>query len=197
MGCGECRTFMVIKPRIRGFVCITAHPAGCAAHVQEQIDLVKSRGPIKNGPKNVLVIGSSTGFGLSSRITAAFGSGANTLGIFFERPSEEDRPATAGWYNTNAFTTAARKAGLFAANINGDAFSDEVKAQAIEVIKRDMGKIDLVIYSLASPRPTHPRTGTVHKSCLKPIGTTYTNKTVDTDTGRVSDITIEGASHEA
>jgi enoyl-[acyl-carrier protein] reductase/trans-2-enoyl-CoA reductase (NAD+) len=184
---------MVIKPRIRGFVCITAHPAGCAAHVQEQIDLVKSRGPIKNGPKNVLVIGSSTGFGLSSRITAAFGSGANTLGIFFERPSEEDRPATAGWYNTNAFTAAARKAGLFAANINGDAFSDEVKRQAIEVIKRDMGQIDLVVYSLASPRRTHPRTGTVHKSCLKPIGTTYTNKTVDTDTGRVSDITIEGA----
>ncbi len=185
---------MVIKPRIRGFVCITAHPAGCAAHVQEQIDLVKSRGPIKNGPKNVLVIGSSTGFGLSSRITAAFGSGANTLGIFFERPSEEDRPATAGWYNTNAFTAAARKAGLFAANINGDAFSDEVKRQAIEVIKRDMGQVDLVVYSLASPRRTHPRTGTVHKSCLKPIGTTYTNKTVDTDTGRVSDITIEGAS---
>jgi len=184
---------MVIKPRIRGFICITAHPAGCAAHVQEQIDYVKSKGPIKNGPKNVLVIGSSTGFGLSSRITAAFGCGAKTLGVFFERPSEADRPATAGWYNTNAFTAAARKEGLFAANINGDAFSDDIKRQAIDVIKRDMGPIDLVVYSLASPRRQHPRTGTVHKSCLKPVGQAYSNKTVDTDSGKVSDITIEPA----
>lgn len=184
---------MVIKPRIRGFICITAHPAGCAAHVQEQIDYVKSKGPIKNGPKNVLVIGSSTGFGLSSRITAAFGCGAKTLGVFFERPSEADRPATAGWYNTNAFTAAARKEGLFAANINGDAFSDDIKRRAIEIIKRDMGPIDLVVYSLASPRRQHPRTGVVHKSCLKPVGQAYSNKTVDTDSGKVSDITIEPA----
>lgn len=184
---------MVIKPRIRGFVCITAHPAGCAAHVQEQIDYVKRCGPIKNGPKNVLVIGSSTGFGLASRISAAFGSGANTLGIFFERPSEADRPATAGWYNSNAFTTAARKEGLYAANINGDAFSDDIKAQAIERIKRDMGPIDLVVYSIASPRRTHPKTGVVHKSCLKPIGAEYSNKTVDTDSGRVSEVSIAPA----
>ncbi len=187
---------MVIKPKIRGFVCITAHPAGCAAHVQGQIDFVKSRGPIKNGPKNVLVIGSSTGYGLSSRIAAAFGSGANTLGIFYERPSEEDRPATAGWYNSNAFTAAARKEGLFAANINGDAFSDDIKRQALETIKNNMGPIDLVVYSLASPRRTHPRTGLVHKSVLKPIGAPYTNKTVDTDSGAVSEITIQPCSEE-
>lgn len=184
---------MVIKPRIRGFVCITAHPTGCAANVQEQINYVKSKGPIKNGPKNVLVIGASTGFGLASRISAAFGSGAKTLGIFFERPSEEDRPATAGWYNSNAFTAAARKEGLYAANLNGDAFSDDIKRQAIEIIKRDMGPIDLVVYSLASPRRVHPRTGAVHKSCLKPIGSTYSNKTVDTDSGRVSEVSIEPA----
>jgi enoyl-[acyl-carrier protein] reductase/trans-2-enoyl-CoA reductase (NAD+) len=184
---------MVIKPRIRGFVCVTAHPQGCAAHVQEQIDLVKSRGPIKSGPKNVLVIGASTGYGLSSRITAAFGSGANTLGIFYERPSEEDRPATAGWYNSIAFTEAARKEGLYAANLNGDAFTEELKAQALELIRRDMGPIDLVVYSLASPRRTHPKTGVVHRSVLKPIVGTYMNKTVDPDTGIVSDILIEPA----
>ncbi len=187
---------MVIKPRIRGFVCITAHPAGCAAHVQEQIDCVLARGPIKQGPKNVLVIGASTGYGLASRITAAFGSRANTLGIFFERPSEEDRPATAGWYNTIAFTQAARNAGLYAANINGDAFSDEIKRQALDVIRREMGPIDLVVYSLASPRRVHPRTGAVHKSVLKPISAPYSNKTIDTDSGIVSEITIQPASEQ-
>lgn len=184
---------MVIKPKVRGFVCVTAHPIGCAAHVQEQIDYVKRKGPIKDGPKSVLVIGASTGYGLASRITAAFGSGAKTLGIFFERPSEDGRPATPGWYNTIAFTDAARKAGLYAANLNGDAFSDDLKRQAIEIIKRDMGPIDLVVYSLASPRRTHPRTGVVHKSVLKPVGTTFSNKTVDTDKGVVSTITIEPA----
>ncbi len=184
---------MVIKPKIRGFVCITAHPQGCAAHVQEQIDLVKSRGPLKNGPRNVLVIGASTGYGLASRIAAAFGAGANTLGIFFERPSEEDRPATPGWYNTIAFTDAARAAGLKALNLNGDAFSDDIKRQAIDLIRRELGPIDLIVYSLASPRRTHPRTGTVHKSVLKPVGQSYTNKTVDTDKGIVSQITIEPA----
>jgi enoyl-[acyl-carrier protein] reductase/trans-2-enoyl-CoA reductase (NAD+) len=187
---------MVIKPRIRGFVCVTAHPHGCAAHVQEQINYVRSKGPIKDGPKNVLVIGASTGYGLSSRITAAFGSGANTLGVFFERPSEEDRPATAGWYNSIAFTHAARAAGLYASNLNGDAFTDDIKRQAIETIRRDMGPIDLVVYSLASPRRTHPRTGATHRSVLKPLGSAYSNKTVDTDTGLVTDITIEPASQQ-
>jgi enoyl-[acyl-carrier protein] reductase/trans-2-enoyl-CoA reductase (NAD+) len=188
------RQGMVIKPKVRGFVCITSHPLGCAAHVQEQIDYVRGKGLIKDGPKSVLVIGASTGYGLASRITAAFGSGAKTLGIFFERPSEEGRPATPGWYNSIALTNAARAAGLYAANLNGDAFSDDLKQQALAIIKRDMGPIDLVVYSLASPRRTHPRTGVVHKSVLKPVGASYTNKTVDTDKGIVSTITIEPAS---
>jgi enoyl-[acyl-carrier protein] reductase/trans-2-enoyl-CoA reductase (NAD+) len=184
---------MIIKPKVRGFVCVTAHPTGCAAHIQEQIDYVKSKGPIKSGPRNVLVIGASTGYGLASRITAAFGSGAATLGVFFERPSEEGRTATPGWYNTIGFTRAAQAAGLYAGNINGDAFSDDIKQQALAMIARDMGPIDLVVYSLASPRRTHPRTGVVHKSVLKPLGAPYTNKTVDTDKGIVSDVTIEPA----
>jgi enoyl-[acyl-carrier protein] reductase/trans-2-enoyl-CoA reductase (NAD+) len=184
---------MVIKPKVRGFVCVTAHPTGCAAHIQEQIDYVKQKGPIKHGPKSVLVIGASTGYGLASRITAAFGSGAKTLGIFFERPSEEGRTATPGWYNTIAVTNAARAAGLYAGNLNGDAFSDDIKRQALEMIARDMGPIDLVVYSLASPRRTHPKTGVVHKSVLKPVGKSFSNKTVDTDKGLVSDITIEPA----
>jgi enoyl-[acyl-carrier protein] reductase/trans-2-enoyl-CoA reductase (NAD+) len=154
---------------------------------------VKSKGPIKNGPKKVLVIGASTGYGLASRIGAAFGSGAATVGVFYERPSDVERPATPGWYNSHAFTEAARAAGLYAGNINGDAFSNEIKARAIEMIKRDVGPVDLVVYSLASPRRTHPVTGVVHKSCLKPVGAPYTNKTVDTDTGVVSEITIEPA----
>lgn len=187
---------MVIKPRVRGFVCVTAHPVGCAAHVQEQIEYVKSRGPIKDGPKKVLVIGASTGFGLASRITAAFGSGASTIGVFFERPSEEGRTATPGWYNTIAFTRAARAAGLYARNFNGDAFSNAIKEQVLDAIEADLGQVDLVVYSLASPRRTHPDTGKVHKSVLKPIGESYTNKTVDTDKGVVTDITIEPATDE-
>lgn len=188
---------MIIKPKVRGFVCVTAHPTGCSAHVQQQIDYVKSKGQITAGPKKVLVIGASTGFGLSSRITAAFGSGASTLGIFFERPSEEGRPATPGWYNVIAFTQAARAAGLDAQNLNGDAFSDDLKKQAIEIIKRDLGQVDLVVYSLASPRRQHPRTGAVHKSSLQPIGAPYTNKTVDTDKGIVSEVTIQPADDAA
>jgi enoyl-[acyl-carrier protein] reductase/trans-2-enoyl-CoA reductase (NAD+) len=185
---------MIIKPKVRGFVCVTAHPEGCAAHVQEWIDYVEAKGPIVAGPKKVLVIGSSTGYGLASRVAAAFGSHAATLGVFFERPSEDGRPATPGWYNTIAFTNAARAAGLYAKNLNGDAFSDDIKRQALELIRNDLGQVDLVVYSLASPRRTHPRTGVVHKSVLKPVGTSYTNKTVDTDKGIVSTVTIEPAS---
>jgi len=184
---------MIIKPKVRGFVCVTAHPEGCAAHVQQWIDHVKAQGPIAGGPKRVLVIGSSTGYGLASRIAAAFGSGAATLGVFFERPSEEGRPATPGWYNTIAFTKAARAAGLYAKNFNGDAFSADIKQQALDAIRADLGQVDLVVYSLASPRRTHPTTGVVHKSCLKPVGASYTNKTVDTDKGLVSTVTIEPA----
>ena len=184
---------MIIKPRVRGFVCITAHPVGCDAHVKEWISHIKAKGPIQNGPKKVLVIGSSTGYGLASRIAAAFGSKAATLGVFFERPSEDGRPATPGWYNTIAFTNAARAEGLYAKNINGDAFSDDIKRQTLDLIKKDLGQVDLVIYSLASPRRTHPKTGATHRSVLKPIGNSYTNKTVDTDKGIVSTVTIEPA----
>ena len=187
---------MVIKPKVRGFVCVTAHPAGCAAHVQEWIAHVKAQHPLTRGPKKVLVIGSSTGYGLASRVAAAFGSNAATLGVFFERPSEEDRPASPGWYNTIAFTEAAHAAGLYAKNLNGDAFSDDIKRQTLELIRADLGQVDLVVYSLASPRRTHPKTGAVHKSVLKPVGQSYTNKTVDTDKGLVSAITIEPANDQ-
>lgn len=184
---------MVIKPKVRGFICVTAHPTGCAAIVQEQIDYVKSKGRIGHGPRKVLVIGSSTGYGLASRITAAFGSGAATVGVFFDRPSEPDRTATPGWYNTAAFDRAARAAGLFSKSINGDAFSSDIKDQAIAAVRDGLGPVDMVVYSLAAPRRTHPKTGTVHKSVLMPIGESYTNKTVDTDKGVVSKVTIEPA----
>ncbi|MEI6861044.1 MAG: enoyl-ACP reductase FabV [Verrucomicrobiota bacterium] len=184
---------MVIKPKVRGFVCVTAHPGGCAAHVQEQITHVRASGPIKDGPRKVLVLGSSTGYGLASRIAAAFGSGAATAGVFFERPSEDGRLATPGWYNTIAFTAAARAAGIYARNFNGDAFSTAMKQEVVAALKTDLGQVDLVVYSLASPRRTHPNTGAVHKSVLKPVGAPYMNKTVDTDKGIVSDITIEPA----
>ena len=184
---------MIIRPKVRGFVCVTAHPEGCAAHIQEWIDHVKAKGPIHHGPKRVLVIGASTGYGLASRIAAAFGSGAATLGVFFERPSEEGRPATPGWYNSIAVTRAARAAGLYAKNLNGDAFSDDIKRQTLDLVRADLGAIDLVVYSLAAPRRIHPRTGAVHRSVLKPVNRSYTNKTVDTDKGIVSTVTIEPA----
>ena len=184
---------MIIKPKIRGFVCITAHPEGCAAHVQEQIDHVKSNGPIKDGPKKVLVLGASTGYGLAARITAGFGSGAATVGVFFERPANNGKPASAGWYNSVAYEEAARKEGLYAKSFNGDAFSDEVKEQVIATIKEDLGEVDLVIYSLASPRRTDPKTGETYRSTLKPIGAPYTANNLDTDKKIVSPITIEPA----
>jgi len=184
---------MIIKPKIRGFICTTAHPDGCAAHVRQQIDFVRSKGAIAGAPKRVLVIGSSTGYGLASRIVPAFAGGAATLGVFFEKPSEPDRTGTAGWYNSVAFEREAKAAGLYAKSINGDAFSDAIKEQTIATIKADLGQVDAVIYSLASPRRTHPRTGVTHKSCLKPVGETYKNKTVDTDKGAVNEVSIEPA----
>ena len=185
---------MIITPKIRGFICTTAHPDGCAKHVAEQIAVVKKRGLMVNGPKKVLVIGSSTGYGLSSRIAAAFGANAATVGVFFEKPSEAERCGTAGWYNSAAFEKEAKSAGLYARSFNGDAFSDAVKAEVIAAIKADLGQVDCVIYSLASPRRTHPTTGEVYKSVLKPIGQIYTNKNLNTTTGVVSDISIEPAS---
>ena len=186
---------MVIEPRMRGFICLTAHPEGCEKNVVNQIEYVKSKGPIE-GPKNVLVIGASTGFGLASRIAAAFGSNAATIGVFFEKPPAEGKTATPGWYNSAAFQKHALEAGLYAKSINGDAFSNEIKKKTIDLIKKDLGKIDLIIYSLASPVRMHPKTGVLHRSVLKPIGVTYTNKTVDFHTGIVSTISIEPCTEE-
>lgn len=186
---------MIIEPRMRGFICLTAHPEGCAQNVKNQIDYVKSKGAIE-GAKKVLVIGASTGFGLASRITSAFGSGAGTIGVFFEKPPSEGKTATPGWYNSAAFETEAHKAGLYAKSINGDAFSNEVKQQTIEIIKADLGKVDMIIYSLASPVRMHPVTGVLHRSVLKPIGQTFSNKTVDFHTGNISQVTIEPANQD-
>lgn len=182
---------MIIVPKIRGFICTTAHPEGCAKHVADQIAVVKGRGAIENGPKKVLVIGSSTGYGLSSRIAAAFGSNAATMGVFFEKPAESDRCGTAGWYNSAAFEKEAAAAGLYARSFNGDAFSDEVKTTVIEAIKADLGQVDCVIYSLASPRRTHPKTGEVFKSVLKSVGETFVDKNLNTTTGVVNEVSIE------
>lgn len=186
---------MIIEPKTRGFICITSHPDGCAANVHNQIDYVRSKGKIA-GAKKVLVIGASTGFGLASRITSAFGSDAATVGVFFEKPPSEGRTASAGWYNTAAFETEAHNAGLYAKSINGDAFSHEIKDKTIELIKKDLGKIDLVIYSLASPVRTDPDTKKRYKSTLKPLGGTFTNKTVDFHSGKVEDISIEPGTEE-
>lgn len=180
---------------MRGFICLTAHPKGCEQNVKNQIDYVKSKGKI-DGAKRVLVIGASTGFGLASRISSAFGCDAATIGVFFEKPSSEGKTATPGWYNSAAFENEAHKAGLYAKSINGDAFSKEVKQQTMDMIKSDLGQVDLVIYSLASPVRLDPETGVLHRSTLKPIGTTFTNKTVDFHTGNVSQVSIEPANQE-
>ena len=186
---------MIIEPRMRGFICLTSHPKGCEKNVLNQIDYVKSKGAI-DGPKKVLVIGASTGFGLASRITSAFGSNAATIGVFFEKAPAEGKTASPGYYNSLAFEAAAGKAGLYAKSINGDAFSNEVKTQTIDLIKADLGQIDLVIYSLASPVRQHPVSGVLHRSVLKPIGDTFTDKSVDFHTGIVSDVTITPCSDE-
>ncbi len=191
-----CDAGMIIKPKTRGFICITAHPAGCAAQVREQIDYTRNQGALDGAPKRVLVVGASTGYGLASRIVAAFGGGASTIGVFFEKPSENGKPASAGWYNSAAFETAARQEGLYAKSINGDAFSEEIKRQTVDLIKADLGQIDLLIYSLASPRRTHPGTGETARSTLKTTGDPITRKTVDIDRGTVSDVTIEPATEQ-
>lgn len=186
---------MIIKSRMRGFISLTAHPAGCEQNVLKQIGYVKSKGKI-NGPKRVLVIGASTGFGLASRISSAFGSEAATIGVFFEKEPQPEKTASPGWYNTAAFSKIAHAEGLYAKNINGDAFSNEIKQKTIELIKADLGQIDMVIYSLASPVRTHPITGITHRSVLKPIGQSYSNKTVDFHSGKVTEVSIEPASEE-
>ncbi|KNE75402.1 Short-chain alcohol dehydrogenase family [Candidatus Burkholderia crenata] len=185
--------FMIVKPRVRGFICVTTHPVGCEANVEKQISYVTAQGPIAAGPKKVLVIGASTGYGLAARITAAFGCGAQTLGVFFERPGEDSKPGTPGWYNTAAFTKFATAKGLYAKSINGDAFSDEIKQKTIDVIKRDLGQVDQVVYSLASPRRTHPKTGEVFSSTLKPVGKAITLRGLDTDKEVIKESILEPA----
>jgi enoyl-[acyl-carrier protein] reductase/trans-2-enoyl-CoA reductase (NAD+) len=186
---------MIIEPRMRGFICLTAHPEGCAQNVKNQIEYVKSKGAI-DGAKKVLVIGASTGFGLASRITSAFGCNAATIGVFFEKEPSAGKTASPGWYNSAAFENEAQTAGLYAKSINGDAFSNEIKQQTIDLIKQDLGQVDLIIYSLASPVRMHPTTGVLHRSTLKPIGGTFTNKTVDFHTGNVTQVSIEPANQD-
>ncbi|GGX53259.1 enoyl-ACP reductase FabV [Saccharospirillum salsuginis] len=188
---------MIIKPKVRGFICTTAHPEGCKVHVQEQIDYVKAHKPAATGPKNVLIIGCSNGYGLASRISAAFGHGAKTLGVMFEKEPTERRPASAGWYNTKAFEAEAEKEGLYAKSLNADAFSDDAKAQVIDVIKNEMGgQVDLVVYSLGAPRRTDPETGQTYASSLKAIGEPVTRKSLNTDTKQVGEFTLDPATDE-
>lgn len=186
---------MIIQPKTRGFICTTAHPEGCAKQIEQQIEYVKAQKKIE-GPANVLVIGASTGYGLASRISAAFGAGANTIGVFFDKAAEGQRTASAGWYNSAAFEQQAAELGLKSHSIVGDAFSDAIKEKTIELIKAEYGTIDLVIYSVASPRRTHPVTGETFSSVIKPVGTAYSNKTLNFHTGEVSMTTIEPATEE-
>lgn len=186
---------MIIQPKVRGFICTTAHPVGCFKAVEEQVKYVKQQGKI-TGPKRVLVIGASTGYGLASRITATFGMEAKTIGVFFEKEADDKRTASPGWYNSAAFETLAHQDGYYAKSINGDAFSQDIKERTANLIRDDLGQIDLIIYSLASPRRTHPVTGTTHSSVLKPIGKSFTSKTVDAFRGEVKEVVIEPATQE-
>ncbi|WP_338409886.1 enoyl-ACP reductase FabV [uncultured Flavobacterium sp.] len=186
---------MIIEPRMRGFICLTSHPKGCEQNVKNQIEYVKSKGPI-DGAKKVLIIGASTGFGLASRISSAFGCNAATIGVFFEKPPQVNKTASPGWYNSASLEVEATKAGLYAKSVNGDAFSDEIKRQTLDLIKADLGQIDLIIYSLASPVRMHPKSGVLHRSSLKPIGKTFTNKTVDFHTGNVTQVSIDAANQD-
>jgi enoyl-[acyl-carrier protein] reductase/trans-2-enoyl-CoA reductase (NAD+) len=187
---------MIIEPKIRGFICTTAHPVGCATNVQRQIDHVTVKGAIPTAPKRVLVLGCSTGYGLASRIVTTFGGGADTIGVSFEREPGEEKTASAGWYNNRGFEKAAKAAGRLAVTVEGDAFSDAIKQQAIEEIKKSVGQVDLVVYSLASPVRTHPVTGVTHRSVIKPIGAAVRSKTLNTGTGEVSEIEIAPATAE-
>ncbi|WP_372832624.1 enoyl-ACP reductase FabV [Pontibacterium sp.] len=186
---------MIIKPKIRGFICTTTHPTGCAANVREQIAYTQQKGEIA-GAKRVLVIGSSSGYGLSSRIASAFGCGAATIGVFFEKPATERKTGTAGWYNAAEFDKAAHEAGLYAKSLNGDAFSHDAKNKVIDLIKEDLGQIDLVVYSLASPVRKMPETGEVVRSALKPIGETYRSTAIDTNKDVIIEAEIEPATQE-
>ncbi len=184
---------MIVKPRIRGFICTTAHPVGCRANVDSQIAVVEGRGPLA-GASNVLILGCSGGFGLASRIAAGFGCGAATIGVSFEKAPTVKRTATAGWYNNRAFEAAASRRGRFARTFDGDAFADEMREQVIAAIAAQMGKIDLLVYSLAAPVRTHPRTGEQYRSAIKPLGSPLAVKSLNVDRGEVQDIVLEPAS---
>lgn len=186
---------MIIQPKTRGFICTTSHPEGCAKQIEEQINYVKAQKKL-SGPANVLVVGASTGYGLASRITAAFGAGANTIGVYFDKAAEGSRTASAGWYNSAAFEHAAAEQGLKSHSIVGDAFSDAIKTKTIELIKAEYGQVDLVVYSVASPRRTHPVTGETFSSVIKPVDKAYSNKTMNFHTGEVSTVTIEPATED-
>ncbi|KFF47993.1 enoyl-ACP reductase FabV [Salinicola sp. JS01] len=188
---------MIIKPKVRGFICTTTHPLGCERNVLEQIEATRANlDGVEGGPRNVLVIGASSGYGLAARITAAFGYGADTLGVFFEKPGSEKKPGTAGWYNAAAFDKFAKAEGLYSKAINGDAFSHEVREKAIELIREDMGQIDLVIYSLASPVRKMPDSGELKRSSLKPIGETYTATAIDTNKDTIIEASVEPATEQ-
>lgn len=187
----------IIHPKVRGFICTTTHPKGCELNVRDQIEATRALGVREDGPKKVLVIGASSGYGLAARITAAFGFKADTLGVFFEKPGTETKPGTAGWYNAAAFDKFAKEEGLYSKSINGDAFSDEARAKVIELIKNDMGgKVDLVVYSLASPVRKLPQTGELVRSALKPIGEPYTSTAIDTNKDTIIEAAIEPASEQ-
>ncbi|WP_341501281.1 enoyl-ACP reductase FabV [Gallaecimonas sp. GXIMD4217] len=187
---------MIIKPKIRGFICTTAHPAGCEANIREQINYTKEHPAIENGPKRVLVIGSSSGYGMPSRIAAAFGAGAATLGVFYEKPGTDTKPGTAGFYNAVAFDKIATEEGLYAKSINGDAFSHEAKQKVIDIIREDLGQIDLVVYSIASPVRKLPDTGELVRSTLKPIGQSYSATAVDTNKDQIISMDVEPANEQ-
>ncbi|WP_257279660.1 enoyl-ACP reductase FabV [Endozoicomonas sp. ISHI1] len=187
---------MIIKPRIRGFICTTTHPLGCEQNVKEQIAYTKAQGEVTGGPKRVLVIGASSGYGLASRITAAFGSGSATIGVFFEKPATDKKPGTAGWHNSAAFEKLAHGEGLYAKSLNGDAFSHEAKTKTIELIKKDLGQIDMVVYSLASPVRKLPDSGEVIRSVLKPMGQPYRATAVDTNKDQLFEALVEPATEE-
>ncbi len=186
---------MIIQSKVRGFICITAHPDGCAAQVRKQIDYVRARGELKNAPKRILILGASTGYGLASRIVSVAGAKAATFGVFYERPSADGKPASAGWYNTAALEAAALKEGIPFYSMNGDAFSSDFKTKTVEALRKTLGTVDCVIYSLAAPRRTD-KDGITYKSVLKPIGQSFTSKTVNTDKGEVFEITLEPATDD-
>jgi len=188
---------MIVKPRIRGFICTTAHPHGCAAHVNQQIDYVAANSDVAKGAfGNVLVLGCSGGYGLASRIVAGFGCGAKTLGVSFEKSPTESKTASAGWYNNKAFEARAEQQGLYAKTLDGDAFSDAMRDQVMDTIKADLGQIDLVVYSLASPVRQHPKTDELHRSAIKPLGEVLDIKTVHVEKGEVSNVALEPATEQ-